>query len=100
MDSNNQESLAMALKPVLGLQETIDTFARLESLLSVSQYLNNHPVRNESLDYRIRYLMVLEYFVNKYANKSIFSLATLHNYKQGFCFLLLHCLNQLFLKYH
>lgn len=84
MDSNNQESLAMALKPVLGLQETIDTFARLESLLSVSQYLNNHPVRNESLDYRIRYLMVLEYFVNKYANKSIFSLATLHNYKQVF----------------
>ena len=84
MGSNNQESLAEALKPVLELKEPIDTPARLKSLLSVSQYLNNHPVRNESLNYRIRYLIVLEYFVNEYSNKSMFSLAALHNYKQAF----------------
>ena len=54
-------------------------------MFAISQYLNGHPVKRESLDYKIKYLSVLEYFVKSYAADSLYAAAALHNYKE--CFL-------------
>lgn len=51
-------------------------------MLTVSQYLKVHPVMGETVDYKIRYLSVLEYFVNRYAADSLFAEAALRCYKE------------------
>lgn len=51
-------------------------------MLAVSQYLKDHPVMRETVDYKIRYLSVLEYFVNRYASDRLFAEAALQCYKE------------------
>lgn len=53
-------------------------------LMSVSHSLEKHPVLEECVKYKIKYLNVLEYFVNKYSKKDEFALETLKNYKNAF----------------
>lgn len=52
--------------------------------MSVSHSLEKHPVLEECVKYKIKYLNVLEYFVNKYSKKDEFALETLKNYKNAF----------------
>jgi predicted GTPase len=52
-------------------------------LLSVSHFLEKHPVLLEKVEYKVRYLNVLEYFVRKYSDNQ-FSKAMLANYKVAF----------------
>lgn len=54
-----------------------------QDMFSASQYLKNHPVMGEAPDYKIRYLSVLEYFVNRYAAGGLFAEATLCCYKEA-----------------
>lgn len=53
-------------------------------LMVTSHLLNNHPVLEEPIEYKIKYLNVLEYFVNKYSKKDEFALEALSNYKKIF----------------
>lgn len=53
-------------------------------LMSVSHSLEKHPVLDECVRYKIKYLNVLEYFVNKYSSKDEFALKALKNYKNRF----------------
>jgi small GTP-binding protein len=53
------------------------------NLLSVSHFLEKHPVLKENVKYKVKYLNVLEFFVNKYSNND-FSQAMLANYKTAF----------------
>ena len=53
-------------------------------LMSVSHSLEKHPVLDECIKYRIKYLNVLEYFVNKYSPKDEFAIKVLKNYKNIF----------------
>ena len=50
-------------------------------LLRVSQYVLRHPIKNESEDYKRRYINTLEYFVNKYSTTDIYSHSMLELYK-------------------
>lgn len=54
------------------------------SLMSISHSIKNHPVLDECVAYRIKYLNVLEYFVNKYSKTDEFALKVLKNYKNIF----------------
>lgn len=53
-------------------------------LMSVSHSLEKHPVLEEDVKYKIKYLNVLEYFVNRYSKKDEFALEALENYKNAF----------------
>lgn len=53
-------------------------------LMSLSHSLEKHPVLDECIKYRIKYLNVLEYFVNKYSQKDEFAIKVLKNYKNIF----------------
>ncbi|WP_288222357.1 dynamin family protein [uncultured Clostridium sp.] len=53
-------------------------------LMSLSHSLEKHPVLEEDIKYKIKYLNVLEYFVNKYSKKDEFAIETLKNYKKAF----------------
>lgn len=53
-------------------------------LMSVSHSLEKHPVLDECVKYKIKYLNVLEYFVNKYSSQDQFALESLKNYKAIF----------------
>ena len=64
---NAQDRLIEALQGVLDQQKRKDMSADFQDMFAVSQYLNGHPVKSESLDYKIKYLSVLEYFVKSYA---------------------------------
>lgn len=50
-------------------------------LLKVSQYVLKHPIKDESEEYKIRYINALEYFVRKYSEKDIYSHNMLELYK-------------------
>jgi len=50
--------------------------------MSISQYLNYHPLKKESFEVKVRYLNVLEYFSNKYQRTNVFTMAMLRNYKK------------------
>ncbi|WP_125116127.1 dynamin family protein [Agathobaculum sp. Marseille-P7918] len=78
---NTQDRLIEVLQGVLNQHNQKDTFAEFQDMFAVSQYLNGHPVKSESIDYKIRYLNVLEYFVKSYAADSLYAAAALHNYK-------------------
>lgn len=54
------------------------------SLMFVSHLLEKHPVLDECMKYKIKYLNVLEYFVNKYSKKDEFASESLKNYKNAF----------------
>lgn|GEM_PF-3930529 len=43
-------------------------------LISISHSLEKHSVLEECLKYKIKYLNVLEYFVDKYSSKDEFAL--------------------------
>lgn len=79
---NAQDRLIEALQEVLDQQKWKDMSAGFQDMFAVSQYLNGHPVKSESLDYKIKYLSVLEYFVKSYAADSLYAAAALHNYKE------------------
>lgn len=53
-------------------------------LMSISHSLEKHPVLEESVKYKIKYLNVLEYFVHRYSKKDKFALQALENYKKAF----------------
>ena len=53
-------------------------------LFSISHALKEHPVIVEDISYRIKYLNILEYFVNKYSIENEFALEVLKNYKNIF----------------
>lgn len=55
----------------------------IEQKLSLAQSFANHPIQNEPLDYKIKYINVLEWFVNKFAANDIFAKKFLENYKTG-----------------
>ena len=78
---NAQDRLIEALRGVLDQQKRKDMSADFQDMFAVSQYLNEHPVKSESVDYKIKYLSVLEYFVKSYAANSLYAAAALHNYK-------------------
>lgn len=78
---NAQDRLIEALRTVLDQQKRKDMSADFQDMFAVSQYLNEHPVKSESVDYKIKYLSVLEYFVKSYAANSLYAAAALHNYK-------------------
>lgn len=78
---NAQDRLIEALRTVLDQQKRKDMSADFQDMFAVSQYLNGHPVKSESVDYKIKYLSVLEYFVKSYAANSLYAAAALHNYK-------------------
>lgn len=61
---------------------TRTTFS-IEQKLSLAQSFTNHPIQNEPLDYKIKYINVLEWFVNKFAANDIFAKKFLENYKTG-----------------
>ncbi|SCY24212.1 dynamin family protein [Alkaliphilus peptidifermentans] len=54
------------------------------NLMFVSHFLKDHPIIEESIKYKIKYLNALEYFVNKYSAKNKFSVSALDNYKNVF----------------
>lgn len=82
---NAQDRLIEALQGVLDQRKQKDMSTEFQGMFAISQYLNGHPVKRESLDYKIKYLSVLEYFVKSYAADSLYAAAALHNYKE--CFL-------------
>ena len=49
-----------------------------------AQLLENHPVLNETIKYKKNYILVLQYFCNKYCCDNKFSIAMLDLYKQKF----------------
>lgn len=53
-------------------------------LMSISHSLEKHPVLEECIKYKIKYLSVLEYFVNKHSKKDEFALEALKIYKNAF----------------
>ena len=55
----------------------------IEQKLSLAQSFTNHPIQNEPLDYKIKYLNVLEWFVNKFAVNDLFAYGMLDNYKSN-----------------
>ena len=59
------------------------TALSIEQKLSLAQSFTNHPIQNEPLDYKIKYINVLEWFVNKFAANDIFAKKFLENYKTG-----------------
>ena len=56
---NAQDRLVEALQGVLDQQKRKDMSADFQDMFAVSQYLNGHPVKSESVDYKIKYLSVL-----------------------------------------
>ena len=50
--------------------------------LSIAQCLEAHPTLSEKVAYKIKYINVLEYFVDKYSNDNIFSKEMLNIYKE------------------
>lgn len=50
--------------------------------LGISQCLSNHPILNEKIQYKIKYLNVIEYFVNLYSKDDIFAQGVLKVYKK------------------
>lgn len=55
----------------------------IEQKLSLAQSFVNHPVQGELIDYKIKYINVLEWFVNRFSPNDIFSKQLLGNYKVG-----------------
>lgn len=51
-------------------------------LLKVSQYVLKHPIKDESENYKRRYINILEYFVKKYSVQDIYSNSMLELYKK------------------
>lgn len=49
--------------------------------LEIAQMLKNHPIINEQDDYKIRYINVLEYFVEKYSSDDLWANQSLSLYK-------------------
>lgn len=47
-----------------------------------SQYLHRHPIKNEDLNFKIKYIQILQYFCYKYSSEDIFSNATINVYKE------------------
>lgn len=76
----------MAAKPGRyggGSKIVSQTALSIEQKLSLAQSFTNHPIQNEPLDYKIKYINVLEWFVNKFAANDIFAKKFLENYKTG-----------------
>lgn len=55
----------------------------VEQKIVLAQSFYNHPIQNEPLDYKIKYINVLEWFVNKFSADDIFAKNFLTNYKTG-----------------
>ncbi len=55
-----------------------------QEMLGLSQCLLQHPVLNEKLQYKIKYLNVLEYFTDLYSKENEFAQSMLKIYKQRF----------------
>lgn len=53
------------------------------NLLSVSHFLERHPILQENVKYKVKYLNVLEYFTRKYSRNE-FANSLLENYKAVF----------------
>lgn len=52
-----------------------------KELLKVSQYVSKHPIKDESDEYKRRYINTLQYFVRKYSAEDIYSNNMLEIYK-------------------
>ena len=48
--------------------------------LEISQMLGEHPIICEKESYKIKYINVLEYFVQKYSKDDIWATSVLHLY--------------------
>ena len=55
-----------------------------QEMLGLSQCLLQHPVLNEKLQYKIKYLNVLQYFTDLYSKENEFAQSMLKIYKQRF----------------
>ena len=55
-----------------------------KELLSISQYLDRHPILAEKPDLKLNYLNVLEYFVKRFSQNNIFAIEMFEIYKQKF----------------
>ena len=53
----------------------------VEQKLCLAQSFANHPIQNESIEYKIKYVNALEWFVNKFSHNDLFAYAMLENYK-------------------
>ena len=53
----------------------------VEQKLCLAQSFSNHPIQNESLKYKIKYINALEWFVNKFSHNDLFADGMLENYK-------------------
>ncbi|MFA9558145.1 dynamin family protein [Evansella sp. AB-rgal1] len=53
-------------------------------LMCTSHFLEKHPVLQESTEYKIKYVNVLEYFANKYGEDSGVAQQIVNNYKSKF----------------
>ena len=53
----------------------------VEQKLCLAQSFSNHPIQNESLKYKIKYINALEWFVNKFSHNDLFVDGMLENYK-------------------
>lgn len=50
----------------------------------LSHCLSEHPILNETIEYKIKYLNLLYFFVDKYSHNDIFTTAMFENYKKKF----------------
>jgi len=55
-----------------------------KELLSVAQYYDDHPILYENLKFKIQYLNILEYFIQKYSNDHVYAHKLLELYKKKF----------------
>lgn len=54
------------------------------NLMCTSNYIRSHPMLEEDVKYKIRYLNVLQYFIEKYSIENEFAIQSLENYKSIF----------------
>lgn len=53
-------------------------------LMSTSHFIKNHPLLEEDLKHKIKYLNALQYFTSKYSSTNEFATQSLQNYKEAF----------------
>lgn len=76
-----QKRQAQSLKEIRLKKRKDGTSTLFRDMMVVSFLLKDHPVLEENLSYKNKYLSVLEYFVNNYAKDSVFAAAALDVYK-------------------
>lgn len=55
----------------------------IQQKLCLAKSFSNHPIKNESIEYKIKYVNALEWFVNKFSHNDLFAYGMLENYKSN-----------------